>query len=285
MKMKYLYKIYNINSPDKIYIGTTNNLKTRLAQHKRDSNSILLKEDMKSLGSDDFRIKELYSSTDSSLILYHEKKLITKLAPYYNNTYDKGGELGKATCGEDHYNSKLCEDNIKDICARGVLGETANSIQKDYPSVSSHHINHIIIGRAWSHLTNIPRREPYTKKHHIYYELTEQEAANICFKVVEDGELEETMLKQYPCLNAKILQDILRGRLFPNINAPRLKARKCATKEEVLEIRNLAFSGKTAVDIHKEYFPDKGVQMLRNIISGKTLKYSKMPGPIKGADY
>lgn len=284
MKMKYLYKIYNEQDPNKLYIGTTNNLKTRLDQHKRNSNSVRLKEDMKKLGSDNFKIKELYSSSDEKLILYHEKKLISEIKPYYNNSYDKGGVLGEATCGEDHYNSKLCEDDIIDICKRGVLGEKADSIQKDYPFVSSGHINHIIIGRAWGHV-DTPRRIAGTKKHHIYYDLTEQEATNICFKVLEEGEFEHNILKQYPCLNNRTLQDILHGRLFPDIEAPRLRAKKGSKEAEVLDIRNLAFNGKTAVDIQKENYSDRGVQAIRNIINGKTLKYREMPGPIKGIDY
>ena len=176
----------------------------------------------------------------------------------------------------------MCDNDIIDICKRGVAGETASSIQKDYQMVLSEHINRIIIGKSWKHV-DVERRPAGTKKHHLYYELTAQDAENICFKIIEDEESRESILKQYPTLTKDTLNDILYERLFPDIEAPRLKAKKKSSFEEIEHIRNLRFSGMDAVQIKKKHYPDKSAQTIRNIINGKG--HSGSPGPIKGVDY
>lgn len=176
--------------------------------------------------------------------------------------------------------SILNDEDIADICTRVVIhNEDIISVSKDYPQVTSSYIYEIINGNARQQVKDAPRKSPK-----IRAELEDQDIVDICIRIIKNNEKVIDVSKDYPQIGIHLIYDIINGNAWTHVkNAPRKKAQKIFTEEEVVLIRNEAKSGKTPKEIKKKYFPNKLPITIKNVIIGKS--FTKYTGPIKGEDY
>lgn len=156
-----IYKITNLMN-GKIYIGlTTQGINKRFTQHMNSPNK-KLKIDIDKYGRENFEIEAITISSISETDLpIAEIYYISIYNPEYNIA--KGGFGGAAYVGEEHYYSKLIEDEVVE------MRELYNSEDYTYSKLSKKYgtnegnIGKIIRGEQWAD-TSGPIAQPKTGK-------------------------------------------------------------------------------------------------------------------------
>lgn len=136
--MAYIYEILNkING--KIYIGSTNNLKRRISQHKYMLNknihhSINLQRSWNKYGEDNFEWIILRDDVEDIDRLTVEQFYLDKLNPFYPNGYNvsKNAECGGLCPGENHPKSTLTDNEVIEIKKMLAEGISQKEIVEDY---------------------------------------------------------------------------------------------------------------------------------------------------------
>lgn len=286
-RTRYVYKIFDKLNKSNIYIGTTFDIETRWVQHKNESNSKKLKDDMLEYGTQDFDIEILFEGTEEEAYR-KEIELIKELKPYYNNGNDKGGKLAGDNIGESHKDSKLTKKDVINICNRVVINnESVTDVSKDYPYITRQELYEIVNGKAWKSVIEAPRKLSgevnINGEKHGNAKLTDKDAYNLCIRIVENNEDITEVMKDYPSITKETIYGIVNGTHWKHIKATKREPKKKLIKEEVLHIRKLSYEGLSTREILDNHYSGKTIGTIRNTVTGKTnYKYG---GPIKGEDY
>ena len=289
----YVYKITNkINN--KSYIGITNDIIRRFSYHKRERNLETAKEYSKPLyaairkhGIVNFEfsiLEEGLSLEDANRLEIHY--IIEYSSLTHQNGYNirEGGNLsGNTTKGENHYFSKLTENEVKEI----ILDRDEHhlrpikSYQKYKDKVAYSTFEHIWLGRAWKHLQPstiiFVKHENDKGEDSSLSKLTNDQVVDIIFRRDSGTEHQKEVYKDYKHLIAySTFYDIWKGRrwkhLQPEVIPKQRHGKAYLTDDKVREIKNLvATTSRSYADIGKEY----GVpaSTISNIINNKTYKH------------
>lgn len=286
----YVYKITNkINN--KCYIGITNNIAKRFSYHKRPRLTEDCKEYNKPLyaafrkyGIDNFEFSvidynlSVEEANNREIALIKEYKSLTHEHGY--NIREGGNLSGNTARGENHYFSKLTEEQVKAIInARDTLHIRPIKVYEDYKDIISYDtFEHIWLGHSWKHLQ--PEIIEFTKyatrvgEEASNAKLTEEQALDIIAKR-DSGEysIQEVYKLYSHILVFSSFQDIWSGRswkhLQPEVITSKVHGRAYLTPEQVRHIRTLKGT-KPYSDIGKDY----GVpaSTISNIINFKSYK-------------
>lgn len=264
----YVYKITNkINN--KCYIGITKDIVRRFSYHKRVREEENCKEYDKPLyaairkyGIDNFEFSVLEEGLSIEEANLREIALIKEYNSLtHNHGYNirEGGDLsGTTTRGEQHFFSKLTEEQVKSIIeARDVLKQRPTKVYKDYEAyVSYAAFEHIWLGHNWKHLqpeiTKFPEYEVRIGEEASNAKLTEEQAKDIITKR-DSGEylLQEVYEPYKDIIKFSSFQDIWSGRswkhLQPEAITTKVHGRAYLTPEQVRTIRTLKGTKSYAV--------------------------------------
>lgn len=286
----YVYKITNkINN--KCYIGITKDIVRRFSYHKRLREKENCKEYDKPLyaairkygiGNFEFSILEEGLSIEEANL-----REITLIKEYnsltHNHGYNirEGGDLsGTTTRGEQHYFSRLTEEQVKSIIeARDILKQRPIKVYKDYEAYISYAtFEHIWLGHNWKHLQpeiiKFPEYEVRIGEEAANAKLTEVQVKDIITKR-DSGEylLQEVYESYKDIVKFSSFQDVWSGRswrhLQPEAIIAKVHGRAYLTPAQVRLIRTLKGT-KSYAAIGLDY----GVpaSTISNIINFKTYK-------------
>lgn len=155
-----IYKIFNKNNPDYVYVGQAVNIHNRWLEHIRAAqpdkystrgrdNYTDLHKAMRKDGIDNFTIEILEECNKDDL----DKKEIEWIERLnsYNNGFNmtKGGQCGSSGKGERHSQAKLAQKDVDKIYSLLENGYTVKQIHDMYNNISKSTISLINTGHIW----------------------------------------------------------------------------------------------------------------------------------------
>lgn len=233
--MQGVYAIVNREN-GKMYIGSARNIETRWHQHRsllrgKRHHSFYLQRAWDKHGESAFLLQVLERVDDVSELRAVEQRWIDFLGgssgDYGYNVHPvaAGGQLPGWTPpptslakqrdgrrrGEGNTKAKLTEEQVKEICARYVAGETIRQIAPDY-GVNMTNIARIVRGEAWKHVdvARLKHSLETTGKLRRDYRLTVADVATIKIRL-ECGESQSVLAREYG-VSSGTISNIATGR-------------------------------------------------------------------------
>lgn len=147
----YVYQIKN-NITNSVYIGITKNLESRFREHKNCSNNKYLRAAINVYGIENFTFSVLETTT---IELCSEREVFyIAEARKLGNTYNisNGGLIGNGAPKEDHWNSKLTEQEVLQMKELYNSTKITQLKLSELFGISKSHISKILRGERWQGL-------------------------------------------------------------------------------------------------------------------------------------
>jgi len=226
----YLYTIKHKVMPI-IYIGITNNIKSRFADHKRESSNTKLRAYIKELGVDNFVFSSECSGTRSEIEELEELAILEAKSSsrlIVCNVVDGSVFTGGSTQqGTTHWNVRFSEQDIADI--REIYSQGGIS-QKEIGEIygcSNKVISKITSGARWASSEGAISKNITANKVANRRKLSDTqviEVRNLAYKeYLEQGSINIPDIAELYGIARNSMRYILTGRSYPSIPGPILK--------------------------------------------------------------
>ena len=292
----YIYQITNLIN-NKIYIGQTNNIARRWANHKcnNDSNMVIARA-IRKYGADNFKFEVLLRNLTPEEANIKEIELIKEknsLVPNGYNVSTGGNNIAKrGYFGAENSNAHLTEDE-----AQYILDNRNIPIYILYEQfqdkLSYEQFKKVYHNKAYTNLTTNTPEYPYNREFTSQFSaggLEYDEVISIRERYA-NGEYWRDVYRDYQHIynNEWSFWNVYNGNSYklvmPEVfteenkhkhsgrsKAGSLNGRSKLTEEQVINIRKLHKEGVSNSELYKAY-PQVSPTSIRDIINGKTWKY------------
>ena len=286
------------NIDNKVYVGQSTEVETRLARHRKAIDDCLLHKDIRKYGVENFSF-EIIEECNLEELDELEKKYIAKFNSVVPNGYNisLGGRDNSHLSGENNPNSKMTEDKVFKIREDYANGLTKAESYKNYRDIISiNTFSDIWIGKTWDsvHMDVYTEEAKYRHKHmnnnpHSHASVLSEEDIQFIRDCKNRGMSKQKVIRTYyPDINYNTFSDAWYYNTFKNIKSdvPKQEMTKEAqyeyrsgicnhlavfTEEMVRDILTRKMSGETIRMVHRDY-PDIKRHCFSDLWYGRTYK-------------
>ncbi len=226
--METLYTIRHRVHPI-IYIGISSDVNARFREHKRESSNKLLRHYLSLLGVDTFEFKIVYQDTSRTNIEELEALAIQEAFSLNRlivcNKLIGSVATGEATNkGEEHWNSKFTEDDIRTIRLMYAAGGVTQKALGEMYGCTNKVISKITTGARWKSVEGAPSKNLTVNKVANRRKLTDEQVVELRWKVYElansGSRVNLTELAESTGVSRNSVGLILKGTSYPDLPGP-----------------------------------------------------------------